>query len=150
MAGISTGVSLLQIHAGVTPRTLSYSAPTSTTQPLTSGETQYGRVMLTDGRTYTRKDGAVVSIDGTWASPVSNPLNPEGFSYRWVNQAGIPLSTAFGSSGVWVDASNVLICEMTSIPAGSGSYTSTFLFEVRNSSLTTIVSTSITITATRP
>lgn len=154
MAGVSTGISLLPATNSRPWRTLGYTAPTSTTRNLTGGADQYGRVFLKNGETYTREMGTVIGVDGNWASPTGNEDNPEQFTMRWLQVSGYTLNSAPYSEGVWYsntspDSSQLLV-QMLGIPSTPATYTSVFTFQVRDSNLTTIISTNITLNAVRP
>lgn len=152
MAGVSTGVNLLTAGSRAF-RTLGYTAPSSTTRNLTGGTDQYGRVFMKDGRTYTREMATILGVDGNWASPTGNEDNPEQFTMRWLQVSGYILSSSTYAEGVWYSNtspdSSQLIVEMLSIPTTPATYTSVFTFQVRDSNLTTIISTNITLNAVR-
>jgi hypothetical protein len=146
MAGISTGVSLLSVTG---TRSLTWDAPTfyNTTLPI-ADSANIGRILLTDGRTYTRKGFSVDTVDGTWATPVGSGSNPEGYEYRWIQVSGSPLLTTSSTDGQWIDASAPLVMEISASSGSGTTLNSSFTLEIRLG-VVTLLTQALTISVTR-
>jgi len=148
----NTSVSLLTISSiNYNPRTVELEYTTVTGNLNTPSYTSRSIVFETSGR-ITTKTYIWDDVDfGTyhWATPSGNSHNPEDYSFRYVYVSGYSLAGSSPANGVWQNASSPMVVGMYSIPSTTGTYESTFTFEVRNSSLVTILSENMTIRAVR-